>query len=50
MESERRSQKPDYPYDSQKTEKENFEAFISVMTQMIEKYGRIVLQKLDHVA
>ena len=50
MESERRSQELDYPYDSQKTEKENFEAFISVITQMIEKYGRIVLQKLDHVA
>ena len=50
MESERRSKELDYLYDSQKTEKENFEAFISVMTQMIEKYGRIVLQKLDHVA
>jgi hypothetical protein len=50
MENETRSQNPDYPYNSSETEKEKMDAFISVMTQIVEKYGRIVLQKLDHVA
>lgn len=30
MENERSSQKPDYPYDSQKTEIENFEGQVHI--------------------
>lgn len=31
-------------------ERKNFEAFISVMVQIVEKYGKSVLRELDCVA
>jgi hypothetical protein len=31
-------------------ETENFDVFIKAMVQIVEKYGRIVLQELDCVA
>lgn len=36
--------------DSVVDERENFDAFISAMVQIVEKYGKSVLQDLDCVA
>lgn len=36
--------------DSVVDERENFDAFISTMVQIVEKYGKSVLQDLDCVA
>ena len=43
---ENAEQQPDIVAD----EKENFDAFISAMVQIVEKYGKSVLQDLDCVA
>ena len=43
---ENAEQQPDIVAD----EKENFDAFISAMVQIVEKYGNSVLQDLDCVA
>ena len=43
---ENAEQQPDIVAD----EKENFDAFINVMVQIVEKYGKSVLQYLDCVA
>jgi hypothetical protein len=50
MENERKSCKPDFPSTISEAEKEKYDAFISVMVQVVEKYGKIVLQELNHVA
>ena len=46
IEQENAEQQPDIVAD----EKENFDAFISAMVQIVEKYGKSVLQDLDCVA
>lgn len=43
---ENAEQQPDIVAD----EKENFDTFISAMVQIVEKYGKSVLQDLDCVA
>ena len=43
---ENAEQQPDIVAD----EKKNFDAFISAMVQIVEKYGKSVLQDLDCVA
>ena len=50
MDNERKSCKTDFPSTISETEKEKYEGFISVMVQIVEKYGKIVLQELNHVA
>ena len=50
MENERKSCKPDFPSTISEAEKEKYDAFISVMVQVVEKYGKTVLQELNHVA
>ena len=50
MENERKSCKPDFPSTIPEAEREKYEGFISVMVQIVEKYGKIVLQELNHVA
>lgn len=37
-------------FESVVDERENFDAFISAMVQIVEKYGKSVLQDLDCVA
>ncbi|WP_315524315.1 hypothetical protein [Pseudoramibacter alactolyticus] len=50
MENEKLSMEPGYPCKLSKSEKDDFEEFITVMVQIVEKYGKIVLKRLDHVA
>lgn len=50
MENEMKFCKPDIPSTFSETEKEKYDGFISVMVQIVEKYGKIVLQELNHVA
>lgn len=50
MENERKSCKPDFSSTISEAEKEKYDAFISVMVQVVEKYGKTVLQELNHVA
>ena len=37
-------------HESKVNEAENFDAFMRAMVQVVEKYGRFVLQELDCVA
>ena len=37
-------------HESKVDEEENFDTFIKAMVQIVEKYGRFVLQELDSVA
>ena len=37
-------------YESNVNEAENFDTFMKAMVQVVEKYGKLVLQELDCVA
>lgn len=37
-------------YEHTGNEFEDFDAFVNIMVQLIEKYGKLVLQELDYVA
>lgn len=50
MGNEKEAIKPDYLTELSESEKNDFESFITVMVQVIEKYGKFVLQRLDSVA
>ena len=43
-------QKAEQVFSDSENEKEAFEVFMKAMTQIIEKYGRIVLHELDYAA
>ncbi|QNM10166.1 hypothetical protein [Wansuia hejianensis] len=50
MENVKTSPDAEQPHDSMVDEAKNFDAFIKAMVQVVEKYGRFVLQELDSVA
>lgn len=43
-------QKAEQVFSDSENEEEAFEVFIKAMTQIIEKYGKIVLNELDYAA
>ena len=50
MENVKASTNAEQQHESKVNEAENFDTFIKAMVQIVEKYGRFVLQELDSVA
>ncbi len=50
MENVKASTNAEQQYESKIDEAENFDTFMKAMVQVVEKYGRFVLQELDCVA
>lgn len=50
MENVKVSTNAEQQNESKIDETENFDTFMKVMVQVVEKYGRFVLQELDYVA
>lgn len=50
MENVKLSESAEQQHESVANETENFDVFIKAMVQIVEKYGRFVLQELDCVA
>lgn len=50
MENIKASTNAEQQHESKVDEAENFDTFIKAMVQIVEKYGRFVLQELDSVA
>lgn len=50
MENVKTSPEAEQPHESMVDEAKNFDVFIKAMVQVVEKYGRFVLQELDSVA
>jgi len=50
MENVKTSPDAEQPHESMVDEAKNFDVFIKAMVQVVEKYGRFVLQELDSVA
>lgn len=50
MENVKESTNVKQQHESNVNEAENFDTFIKAMVQVVEKYGRFVLQELDCVA
>lgn len=50
MENVKASINAEQQHENKVNEAENFDTFIKAMVQIVEKYGRFVLQELDSVA
>lgn len=50
MEDVRISESAEQALENREDEKEQYNKFINVMVQIVEKYGKSVLQELDSVA
>ena len=50
MENVKVSTNSEQQHESKVNEAENFDTFMKAMVQVVEKYGRFVLQELDCVA
>ena len=50
MENVKTSTNAEQQHENAASEAENFDVFIKAMVQVVEKYGRFVLQELDCVA
>lgn len=50
MENVKTSPNAEQTHESMVDEAKNFDVFIKAMVQVVEKYGRFVLQELDSVA
>lgn len=50
MENVKASTNAEQQHENAASEAENFDVFIKAMVQVVEKYGRFVLQELDCVA
>lgn len=50
MENVKTSKDAEQQHESMVDEAKNFDVFIKAMVQVVEKYGRFVLQELDSVA